>query len=148
MVIYAHVVAKPVNFPSTLELRYETLDKETREPIAVFGSPYGSPDYYSWGELKRKFTIGEAFASECEVQLDHGRDALIAQAQEWEDNWESGFGYRRMKDDSKPSCSFCSRPYDAVNRLIASPTEPRAYICDECVAFLHSTMEHLSKDAQ
>jgi hypothetical protein len=136
MIIYARVVAKPVNFPSELELRYETLDKESGRPTAVFGSPFGSPDHYSWEDLKRKFSIDDALASECEALLRNGRNALIARAQDWEDDWEPSLGYRRTKDESKPSCSFCRKPYDIVGHMIASSTEPRAYICDECVAFL------------
>lgn len=135
MIIYARVVAKPVNFPSELELRYETLDRESGQQTAAFGSPFGSPDHYSWDDLKRKFSINDALASECEALLRRGRNALIAQAQDWDDDWEPGFKYR-TKDESKPSCSFCRKPQDIVRHLIASSTEPRAYICDECVAFL------------
>ena|ERR1039458_5679991 len=137
MIIYARVVAKPVNFPSELKLRYETLDEGSGEPIAVFGPPYGSPDYCSWEDIQRRFSIGSAFASECEVLLRQGKNAMIAQAQQWEGDWELSSGFvTRTKGESKPSCSFCSKPYDLVGRLTASSTEPRAYICDECVAFL------------
>ena len=141
MVIYARVVAVPVNFPSELELRYETLDEETGEPIAVFGSPAGSPDYYSWEDLRRKFSIGEALASECEALLRQGENALIAQAQEWEDDWEPGIGFRKMRDESKPGCSFCGKSHDTVGKLIASSIEPGAYICDQCVAVMSSIIQ-------
>jgi hypothetical protein len=137
MIIYARVVAKPVNFPTEVELRYETLDEGSGKPTAVFGSPNGSPDYCSWEDIRRKFSIGDALASECEALLRQGKSAMIAPAQQWEGDWEPSFGYvRRTKDESKPSCSFCHKPYDLVGRLIASSTEPRVYICDECVAFL------------
>jgi hypothetical protein len=36
--IFARVVAKPVNFPKELDIRYETLDRETGEDVAVFGA--------------------------------------------------------------------------------------------------------------
>ena len=39
-------------------------------------------------------------------------------------------------------CSFCNKPQDAVRKLIAAPGEnPRAYICDECVAVCNSILE-------
>jgi hypothetical protein len=78
--IYARVVAKPVNFPEELDIRYETLDRETGENVAVFGSQRR----FSWTEVKRKFSVSEARALECEGQLRQGEPALIAQAQEWE----------------------------------------------------------------
>ena len=87
VIIYARIVAVPVNFPAELEIRYEALNRETREPTAVFGSPSGAPRHFSWGELKRKFSIGEVRASECEKQLRQGEHALIAEAQEWEGLW-------------------------------------------------------------
>ena len=143
MIIYARVVAKPVNFPSELELRYEMLNEGSGEPIAVFGSPHGSPRYCSWEDIRRRFSIGNALASECEVLLRHGKNAMIAPAQQWEGDWESGFGFestfdrvRRAKSESKPYCSFCGKSYDLVERLTASFTESRACICNECVAFL------------
>ena len=78
--IYARVVAKPVNFPEELNIRYETLDRETGEDVAVFGAQR----CFSWAEVKREFSVGEARALECEAQLHQGETALIAQAQEWE----------------------------------------------------------------
>ena len=33
----------------------------------------------------------------------------------------------------KVKCSFCLQSQDAVRSIIASPNDPRAYICDECV---------------
>jgi phage-related minor tail protein len=89
--IYARVVAKPVNFPEELDIRYETLDRETGENVAVFGSQRS----FSWEEVKRKFSIGDARAIECERQLRQRETALIAQAQEWESDWnptETTFG--------------------------------------------------------
>ncbi len=39
-------------------------------------------------------------------------------------------------------CSFCSKPQDAVAKLISSPSDyPRAFICDECVAVCNSILE-------
>lgn len=87
MLIYARVVAIPVNFPEQLKIRYETLDRETGEPIAVFGSPLGAPDHFSWEEVKRKFSVGGVHASDCESQLRQNKSALIAQPQEWEGDW-------------------------------------------------------------
>jgi hypothetical protein len=78
--IYARVVAKPVNFPKELDIRYETLDRETGEDVAVFGAQR----CFSWEEVRRKFSVGETQALECEGQLRRGETALITQAQEWE----------------------------------------------------------------
>lgn len=78
--IYVRVVAKPVNFPEQLDIRYEILNKETGEDVAVFGAQRR----FSWEEVKRKFSVGEARALECEDQLRQGQNALIAQAQQWE----------------------------------------------------------------
>lgn len=143
MVIYARVVAKPVNFPSELALRYEMLNVGSGAPIAVFGSPRGSPNHCSWEDIRRRFSIGNALASECEVLLRQGKNAMIAPAQQWEGDWEPSFGFessfdrmRRAKGESKPCCSFCGKSYDLVERLTASFIEPRACICNECVALL------------
>ncbi|MBZ5564663.1 MAG: ATP-dependent Clp protease ATP-binding subunit ClpX [Acidobacteriia bacterium] len=39
-------------------------------------------------------------------------------------------------------CSFCQKPQEAVGKLISSPgDQPRAYICDECVAVCNSILE-------
>jgi ATP-dependent protease Clp ATPase subunit len=39
-------------------------------------------------------------------------------------------------------CSFCRKPQSAVQKLIASPSEPgRAYICDECIAVCASIVK-------
>ncbi len=39
-------------------------------------------------------------------------------------------------------CSFCHKSQDAVAKLISSPSDdPRAYICDECVAVCNSILE-------
>jgi hypothetical protein len=78
--IYALVVAKPVNFPEELDIRHETLCRECGEDVAVFGAQRP----FSWEEIKRRFSVGEARALECEGQLRQGETALIAQAQEWE----------------------------------------------------------------
>ena len=38
---------------------------------------------------------------------------------------------KRMAPEETLKCSFCHKPQDSVNKLIASPSEyPRAYICD------------------
>jgi len=78
--IYARVVAKPVDFPKELDIRYETLDRDTGENVAVFGAQRR----FSWEEVRWKFSIDEALALECEGQLRRGETALIEQAQEWE----------------------------------------------------------------
>ena len=39
-------------------------------------------------------------------------------------------------------CSFCQKTQDAVGKLISSPGDnPRAYICDECVAVCNTILE-------
>ncbi len=38
-------------------------------------------------------------------------------------------------------CSFCDKSQDAVAVLVASPTVPRVYICDECIALCQSILE-------
>jgi ATP-dependent Clp protease ATP-binding subunit ClpX len=38
-------------------------------------------------------------------------------------------------------CSFCGKAQDTVERLISSPNDPRAYICDECVLVCASIIE-------
>ena len=46
-------------------------------------------------------------------------------------------------------CSFCHKSQDAVAKLISSPSDyPRAYICDECVAFCNSILEDDRSEAQ
>jgi ketosteroid isomerase-like protein len=37
-------------------------------------------------------------------------------------------------------CWFCHKSQDVVEKLISSPSEPRAYICDECVAVCDSIL--------
>jgi hypothetical protein len=81
--IYARVVAIPVNFPEELDIHYQTLDRATGENVAVFGSPRR----FTWEEVKRKFSIGEARALACEGQLRQGVTALVAEAREWEGDW-------------------------------------------------------------
>ena len=42
---------------------------------------------------------------------------------------------KKMGNEQTVRCSFCHKSQDAVERLIASPSDyPRAYICNECVA--------------
>ena len=72
------VVAKPLNFPEESDIRYETLDRETRRTWQSLVRRF------SWEEVKRKFSVGEARALEWESQLGEDESALIAQAQEWE----------------------------------------------------------------
>src|SRR6202048_5218833 len=44
--------------------------------------------------------------------------------------------------DESLRCSFCHKSQDAVAKLISSPSyDPRAYICDECVAVCNSILE-------
>jgi N-carbamoylputrescine amidase len=43
--------------------------------------------------------------------------------------------------DETLRCSFCHKSKDAVAKLISSPSDPRAYICDECVAVCNSINE-------
>jgi hypothetical protein len=89
--IYARVVAKPVNFPAKLDIRYETVDRMTGEHVAVFGAQRS----FSWEEVKLRFSVSEERTPECEGQLRQGENALIAQAQEWESDLnptETGFG--------------------------------------------------------
>jgi hypothetical protein len=89
--IYARVVAKPVNFPAKLDIRYETVDRKTGEDVAVFGAQRS----FSWEEVKLRFSVSDGQALECEGQLRQGENALIAQAQEWESDLnptQTGFG--------------------------------------------------------
>jgi ATP-dependent Clp protease ATP-binding subunit ClpX len=46
-----------------------------------------------------------------------------------------------MKRDEALRCSFCKKSQDEVGKIITSPAEPRAYICDECVAVCNSIVE-------
>jgi hypothetical protein len=38
-------------------------------------------------------------------------------------------------------CSFCQRNQESVGKLIASPGDPRTYICDECIATCNAILE-------
>jgi uncharacterized Zn finger protein len=40
-------------------------------------------------------------------------------------------------------CSFCGKSQETVGKLISSPNDPRAYICDECVTVCASILEGL-----
>ena len=44
---------------------------------------------------------------------------------------------------SEPRCSFCKKSKNAVDALIANPSDvlPRVYICDECVAVCQHIMD-------
>ena len=58
-----------------------------------------------------------------------------------------------MRQELLPSlqCSFCHKPQHSVSKLISSPSgEPRAYICDECVAVCKALIddEKQSQEAQ
>ncbi|HEV2178437.1 MAG TPA: ATP-dependent Clp protease ATP-binding subunit ClpX [Terriglobia bacterium] len=49
---------------------------------------------------------------------------------------------RRTGAEEPLHCSFCRKSQDAVRKLISSPDEqPRAYICDECVAVCNSILD-------
>jgi len=49
---------------------------------------------------------------------------------------------KRPSADDPLRCSFCQKPQEAVGKLISSPGEqPRAYICDECVAVCNTILE-------
>lgn len=37
-------------------------------------------------------------------------------------------------------CSFCHKPENRIKKLVTSPTEPRVYICDECIEVCHSIL--------
>ena len=47
---------------------------------------------------------------------------------------------------SEPRCSFCKKSKNAVDALIANPSDvlPRVYICEECVA----VFEHIRDERQ
>lgn len=64
-------------------IHYHTLCRKCGVNLAV----YGLPRCLSWEEVKRKFSIGNARALECEDQLRQGVTVLIADAQEWEGDW-------------------------------------------------------------
>jgi hypothetical protein len=38
-------------------------------------------------------------------------------------------------------CSFCHRSGESVGKLISSPGDPRAYICDDCIATCNAILE-------
>lgn len=44
---------------------------------------------------------------------------------------------------SELHCSFCGKSQETVGKLISSPNDPRAYICDECVFVCASILEGL-----
>ena len=48
---------------------------------------------------------------------------------------------KRTGFDEALRCSFCQKSQDAVGKLISSPGEPRAYICDECVGVCNAILE-------
>jgi ATP-dependent Clp protease ATP-binding subunit ClpX len=49
---------------------------------------------------------------------------------------------KRPSNDEPLRCSFCQKPQDAVGKLISSRgDQPRAFICDECVAVCNSILE-------
>jgi ATP-dependent Clp protease ATP-binding subunit ClpX len=49
---------------------------------------------------------------------------------------------KRPATDEVIRCSFCQKTQEAVGKLISSPgDDPRAYICDECVAVCDSILE-------
>ena len=48
---------------------------------------------------------------------------------------------KRSGLDEALHCSFCQKSQDAVGKLISSPGEPRAYICDECVGVCNAILE-------
>ncbi len=109
--IYARVVAKPVNFPAKLDIRYETVNRETGEHVAVFGAQRP----FSWEEVKLRFSVSEERALECEGQLRQGENALIAQAQEWEGDLNpTGTGFGVMHISQVKSFSFESGVRDLV----------------------------------
>ena len=48
----------------------------------------------------------------------------------------------RSGSEESLRCSFCHKSQDAVAKLISSPSDnPRAYICDECIAVCNSILE-------
>jgi len=49
---------------------------------------------------------------------------------------------RNRADSEPPSCSFCCKSRDVVQKLIASPSDDvRVFICDECVSICNSILE-------
>jgi ATP-dependent Clp protease ATP-binding subunit ClpX len=49
---------------------------------------------------------------------------------------------KRTTSEEHLRCSFCQKPQEAVGKLISSPgDQPRAYICDECVAVCNSILD-------
>lgn len=52
-------------------------------------------------------------------------------------------------DQNSLRCSFCRKKQGSVGKLISSPSDdPRAYICDECVAVCASIIEDDKADTQ
>jgi len=61
----------------------------------------------------------------------------------------------RRRSASKPHCSFCNRPEDAVGELISSPINEQltpppdhfVYICADCVAVCNQLLSDRSQEA-
>ena len=51
---------------------------------------------------------------------------------------------KRAGADDSLRCSFCHKRQDEVGKLVSSPSDnPRAYICDECIAVCNSIDDSL-----
>jgi len=81
--IYARVVAKAISFPDQIEIQYQPVDKS--------GNMVGTGIYrqgpYSWEQVKRRFWIDEAYASECEGYFGQGQAALIQRPRDLDGEW-------------------------------------------------------------
>lgn len=44
-------------------------------------------------------------------------------------------------------CSFCHKPENRIKKLVTSPSEPRVYICDECIDVCHSILADRDEDS-
>ena len=54
---------------------------------------------------------------------------------------------KRSNSEEQLHCSFCRKTQNAVGKLISSPgDQPRAYICDECVAVCKAILEEERSD--
>lgn len=52
-----------------------------------------------------------------------------------------------MARTKTPSCSFCGKPADVVDQLIAGGARPNTFICDECLAVAAEIREEHSGPA-
>jgi hypothetical protein len=70
--IFARVIAKPISFPSDIEMLYYCLD----EHEALTGKTFFGV-HFSWDEVQRRFWIDADYAKECEEFFRGGESAFL-----------------------------------------------------------------------